>query len=257
MFKLFNPTTPSFTLIRSLRSVRSVRYSSSKSDRVEIPPVKNEGMMASPRKRLRTIPRVPATSNIGRKELYLDMLFNGYRPLLQPISENHTSYEDLGHPPSAFSPFSTTRRMRTSRRDEIAAVRKPNSGILEDLAKYKSIKKAHKLKNYNPYFSNTQKFTPIYTVFTNTALNTEQHNLELFNLPLRIVENLRPFQATNQPGHERFRDDIIYTRRLEVEERRLKGKEKRKARYVKDMKLAKKGLKRLVVEDPAEFFGFK
>ncbi|QPG75045.1 hypothetical protein FOA43_002385 [Brettanomyces nanus] len=145
--------------------------------------------------------------------------------------------------------------MRADSRTDSNYARKSTS-ILNDLKEYKQIKKDNKIKNYSPYFSNIRKFTPVYTVFTNTALNTEQHDLELFNLPISVVENLRPFQVMNRPGQELFRDDMIYTRRLQLEERQLKQVKENKLRYKEDMKLAKKGLKRMQI-NAEEFFGFK
>ncbi|VEU24087.1 DEKNAAC105224 [Brettanomyces naardenensis] len=228
---------------------------------------------------LSSIPRVPNTANIDRNDLYLDMLFSGYRPLFKPIRENHTrsplsvsstkklessSSEPIpGRSPSVYSPFTSIQKKPIV----VTSISQPrtvsenrlnhSSSILDDLKEYKRIKKANKVKNYNPYFSNVRKFTPVYTVFTNSVLNTEQHDLELFNLPLRVVENLRPFQVSNQPGQELFRDDMIYTRRLEVEERILKQRKENKVRYRDDLEKAKRGEKRLKIDDAEEFFGFK
>lgn len=231
-----------------------------------------------------SIPRVPNTANIDKNDLYLDMLFSNYRPLLQPIRENHTrgnagvastGYEGSaggsgarseGRSPAVYSPFSRmqpdpvlapTRSLRPAPRGPPRPKKKASNSIFDDLKEYKRIKHENKPAHYNPWFSKARKFTPIFTVFTNTVLNTEQHDLELFNLPLRVVENLRPFQVTNLPGKELFRDDLIYTRRLEIEEKRLKQRLINKKRYKDDLKLAKQGKKRLEIDDAGEFFGFK
>lgn len=135
------------------------------------------------------------------------------------------------------------------------------STIMEDLETYQRTKKENHRQiysnNYSPYFNTVKKFTPFNSVFTNTILNTQQHNLELFNLPLKVVESLKPFQLNTKIGEEQFRDDILYVHKLEVEEKKLNQKNINKVRFAKNVEEAKQGKNILQVDDFEEYFGFK
>ncbi|ODV85589.1 hypothetical protein CANARDRAFT_7696 [[Candida] arabinofermentans NRRL YB-2248] len=190
-------------------------------------------------KYINTLPKVPSTSNIQKNELMLDTLFSSYQPLLQPIKQNHTKLPisvSLSLPPKRFK----KEKLRSSLQ---------SSSILNDLESYKRIKAENSKENYNPYFSKSKKFTPICSIFTNSALNTQQHNLELFNLPLSYIESLKPFQCSNKPGSENYRDDMIYIRKLEIEEKNLAQKKLNKLKSESDLQLAKKGLKKLNIDN--------
>ncbi|GMG31934.1 unnamed protein product [Ambrosiozyma monospora] len=235
---------------------------------------------------LACLPRVPSTSNIEEKQLMLDMLFTGSGPLTMPVKENHTvcpakAMLSMSHPkskrhhhnhninPSQSRSTETTTvkpRPRNVRSKSYGASNSSSStapSLHSNMEKYKQIKTQNKITNYNVYFNKQKKFTPINTVFTNSILNTQQHNLELFNLPLKLVENLKPFENCNLPGDEMFRDEMFYIRKWEVEERLQVSKKQKKIWFDERLKMAKDGNLQNGEElfngeiDFNEFFGFK
>ncbi|GME82646.1 unnamed protein product [Ambrosiozyma monospora] len=234
---------------------------------------------------LACLPRVPSTSNIEEKQLMLDMLFNGSGPLTMPVKENHTvcpakTMLSMSHPRSKRHHSSNSSHTSQSRSTTETNTLKPRprnirskgygasnsstvTSLHSNMEKYKQIKSQNKLTNYNVYFNKQKKFTPINTVFTNSILNTQQHNLELFNLPLKLVENLKPFENCNLPGDEMFRDEMFYIRKWEVEEKLQVSKKQKKLWFDERLKMAKDGNLQKGEElfdgeiDFNEFFGFK
>lgn len=216
--------------------------------------------------RVSSFPRVPNTSNIDKEDLCLDILFSGYRPLRLPLIRSKVGmtaqdYQNQGESEFPLMHQTGARFWADNKADNLPGSllkkRKQSSTIKNDMEKYREVSKKQ-LKEEKYYQDGIRRRrTPIFTVFTNSALDTQQHDLELFNLPLKVVEDLRPFEPTNQPGHELYRDDIIYVRKYEAEERESQRREKLRRKYERDLKLAKKGKKRIVIEDPEIFFGYK
>ncbi|ODV93594.1 hypothetical protein PACTADRAFT_4497 [Pachysolen tannophilus NRRL Y-2460] len=176
---------------------------------------------------LNSLPRVPSTSNISHSTLFNDLLINNHMPLLSPVVKNHSESTKL-------------KKLKSSK----------NSSVLNNLAKFKESKKQILMEKkthtnyYNVYLNKQNVKLPYNSIFCNTALNTQQHNLEMFNLPLNYLEKLKPFQLINKPGDEFYRDDLIVVNKIEIEERENIAKEKAKR---------EKG----TIFDIEEFFGFK
>lgn len=216
--------------------------------------------------RIGSFPRVPNTSNIDKEDLCLDILFSGYRPLRMPLLNSKTgmktqNYQDQEETEFPLMHQTGARFWADSKMDNLPGSllkkREQSSTIKNDMEKYKELNKKQ-LKDEKFYQDGIRRRrTPIFTVFTNSALDTQQHNLELFNLPLKVVEDLRPFEPTNQPGHELYRDDIIYVRKYDAEEREAQRRERLRHKYERDLKLAKEGKKRIIIDEPEIFFGYK
>ncbi|CDK25016.1 unnamed protein product [Kuraishia capsulata CBS 1993] len=192
---------------------------------------------------LSSLPRVPSTSNISFNTLMIDVLMNNYRPLCTPLKKNHFPVESA------------------------LLKRKKKASVLQSLADFKNTKQSirendsARFKNYNPYFTKQPHLVPYTSIFTNTILNTQQHNTEMFNLPLSYLEKLKPFTPPKKPGEESYRDDLIIVKNIEMEEQELVKKASRKTKYLKDIESAKgnevKKSKPIKIDDIEEYFGFK
>ncbi|KAI0463190.1 hypothetical protein LJB42_003210 [Komagataella kurtzmanii] len=207
----------------------------------------------TPKRYISLLPRVPSTSNINHNSLMLDSLMNGYRPLQMPVAKNLTA-----------STHGTSSGSQAARAALLTPKRK-SSSILDSLKEFKESRNrlrnqvtSSRTDNYNPYFSKDQHFVPYTSIFTNSILNTQQHNTELFNLPLSYLEKLKPYQCSNKPGDEFYRDDLIVVKKIELEESELEAKKKRLLSYTRVIGDAKNGTKKqLEIDDIEEFFGFK
>jgi len=207
----------------------------------------------TPKRYISLLPRVPSTSNINHNSLMLDSLMNGYRPLQMPVAKNLTA-----------STHGTSSGSQTAPAALLTPKRK-SSSILDSLKEFKVSRNrlrnqvtSSRTDNYNPYFSKDQHFVPYTSIFTNSILNTQQHNTELFNLPLSYLEKLKPYQCSNKPGDEFYRDDLIVVKKIELEESELEAKKKRLLSYTRVIGDAKNGTKKqLEIDDIEEFFGFK
>ncbi|KAG7705000.1 hypothetical protein KL930_002859 [Ogataea haglerorum] len=182
-----------------------------------------------------TFPRVPSTNNIREKDLLLEQFFNGHLPLTKPIEHNHPATPSLSFSPNAY------------KRSKVQ-----NSSILDNLKKYKDMKRKKLDDNYHPFYS-AHKKSQSAGILTHSSLDTQEHNLEMLNLPTSYLQSLKPFKAPPSPGNEAYRDDIIYVRKLEIEERNLKQQEEINRRVQENFELAKRGLKQLDKGDIGEF----
>ncbi|OWB67634.1 hypothetical protein B5S30_g2997 [[Candida] boidinii] len=220
-------------------------------------PIPSKSSNSLKKKYLDSLPRVPTTEHLNENGLLIDMLMNGYRPLSSPVLINHTRSPVL----MSLNPRSLRKRGKPNLLHE--PHKKPTT-ILENLATFKETKNSihssnkKRSSNYNPYFSQNDSFIPYNSIFTNTILNTQQHNTELFNLPLHYIQKLKPFQCSNKPGQELYRDDSIVVRKIESEEKLILKRRQRLLKLEDDLKSAKDGkLKTLKIENIEEFFGFK
>lgn len=156
---------------------------------------------------LDSLPRVASTNNIQESVLFYDTMLNQHMPLLSPVKKNHMS----------------------RKRKQVS--------ILQNLEEYKRLVKDQKLGIK----------VPDYSIFCNSALDTQQHNIKMFNLPKSYLSKLSPFVVANKPGEELYRDDLIVLTKIESE-------------LVEQEKLAKlkhKLEKEGKIWDIEEFFGFK
>lgn len=185
---------------------------------------------------------VANTEGINNSNLFLDILLNNSRSLISPILSRDQGFNLKG------------------------TKKRKNPSVLENLEQYRKVKDSNKTKNYNAYFTKKKSFMPFDSVFTNTFMNTQQHNLELFNFPLNYLNQLKPFHCSNRPGDEAYRDDSLIVRKLEIEEKEVAERALRLQRYSKDMKFytslphlqkAPSKVKPLHIDDFEEFFGFK
>ncbi|OWB63347.1 hypothetical protein B5S29_g4322 [[Candida] boidinii] len=220
-------------------------------------PIPSKSSNSLKKKYLDSLPRVPTTEHLNENGLLIDMLMNGYRPLSSPVLINHTRSPVL----MSLNPRSLRKRGKPNLLHE--PHKKPTT-ILENLATFKETKNLihnsnkKRSSNYNPYFSQNENFIPYNSIFTNTILNTQQHNTEIFNLPLHYLQKLKPFQCSNKPGQELYRDDSIVVRKIESEEKLILKRKQRLLKLENDLKSAKEGkLKTLRIENIEEFFGFK
>ncbi|KAH3663795.1 hypothetical protein OGAPHI_005198 [Ogataea philodendri] len=226
------------------RSVQAVRHASSASNASEptsehaVEQESSNEVKQPKRARknyISTLPRVPSTNNIREKDLLLEQFFNGHLPLTKPIEHNHPAKPSLSFSPHAYKNSKVQ-----------------NSSILNNLSKYKQIKREQADKNYHPFYSGHKK-TQSAGILTHSSLETQEHNLEMLNLPTSYLQSLKPFKLPPTPGNETYRDDMIYVRKLEIEERDLKLQQETKKRVSENFELAKRGEKQLEQQDIGEF----
>lgn len=197
--------------------------------------------------------RVSNTWNIPKKDLFLDMLFNGQGPLLEPVKVEVA--EKLFNSPLSRMYVTKNGEMKVNRhtnkalRSNSSSIHSSISGhhnrhhsgpttITEDLARYRAIRDSRRDPNHNVFFSkrtnntdNDSASSPSSsstssspaspaTIFTHSAVSQlPLENNALLNLPHSLLLSLQPFSCRTQPGDESYRDDRIVVRKLQIEEK--------------------------------------
>lgn len=196
--------------------------------------------------------RVSNTWNIPKKDLFLDMLFTGQGPLLEPVKVEVA--EKLFNSPLSRMYVTKNGEMKVSRRPGSASssnsiihhsrhAHTHPSTVTEDLARYRAVRTARRDPNHNVFFSTTSKSStsaaaaPTATptpsargtsIFTHSAVSgLSLENNALLNLPHSLLLSLQPFSCRTQPGNESYRDDRIVVRKLQIEEKEKNLKNKK------------------------------